>query len=257
MTILLDIVIKLVEGLKMSIKEVRTIIVGDIHGCIDEFNELINTVSYNKNTDRMILAGDLIDRGPDSIAVVSKARKMDLECVMGNHEAKFLRWFNSSKNARKIREGQDYYSKLSDDDIDYIFRMPTYINLGDIIVVHAGLKAGISLDRQSKDDLMSLRYTDLNGNFISLRKIHKAGGVEALDAHFWTEFWKGPESIVYGHNVHSMESPLIEEVAPNVKCYGIDTGCCFGGRLSCLILPTFEIVQVPAKHIYHKSGFDT
>ena len=62
----------------------RTIIVGDVHGCIDEFDELVNLVSYDKTRDRLILLGDLIDRGPDSVAVVKRAREMNLECVMGN-----------------------------------------------------------------------------------------------------------------------------------------------------------------------------
>lgn len=54
--------------------KLRTIIVGDIHGCIDELNELIKTISYDKKTDRLILLGDLIDRGPDSVGVVQRAR---------------------------------------------------------------------------------------------------------------------------------------------------------------------------------------
>jgi bis(5'-nucleosyl)-tetraphosphatase (symmetrical) len=63
--------------------------------------------------------------------------------------------------------------------------------------------------------------------------------------------------VIHGHNVNSLESPLIEEPAPGAFCYGLDTGCCFGGRLSALILETKEIVQVPAKRIYYKAGFNS
>jgi hypothetical protein len=96
---------------------------------------------------------------------------------------------------------------------------------------------------------------DADSKFISLKKISRLGK-EATGAHFWTEFWSGPESVVYGHNVHSEENPLIEEVSPGVTCYGLDTGCCFGGRLTALILETKEIVQVQAKRAYYESRFE-
>lgn len=237
----------------MEIKN-RTIVVGDIHGCIDEFNELIKTISYNKNSDRLILLGDLVDRGPDSVAVVRKAREMDLECVMGNHEYKFLKWHKSVGSKADVYDKLNYYSQLSEEDIDYMWRMPTYIKLDDVIIVHAGLKPGIALSAQSKDDLMYIRYTDTDRKFISLKKIAKLGK-EETGARFWTEFWSGPESVVYGHNVHSMTDPLIEEVAPGVICYGLDTGCCFGGRLSAMILESKEIIQIQAKRTYYQSRF--
>lgn len=232
----------------------RTIFVGDVHGCIDEFNELLRKVSYDPKTDRLILLGDLIDRGPDSVAVVRKARELRLESLMGNHEHKYIKWFRSQGTRVDVYDKRDFYTKLEDQDIVYIHDMPTYIELDDVIAVHAGLKPGIAISSQTKDDLMYLRYTDADRKFISLKKINKLGK-EATGARFWTEFWSGPKSVVYGHNVHSYEDPLIEEVAPGVFCYGIDTGCCFGGRLTALIWETKEIVQVQAKQAYYQSDF--
>jgi len=237
----------------METKE-RTIIIGDVHGCIDEFNELIHKLSYDKKTDRLILLGDLIDRGPDSVAVVRRAREMDLECVMGNHEFKFMKWFRSVGSQNDVYGRHPHYTQFSDEDINYISRMSEYIQIDNTVIVHAGLRAGISLSNQHKDDLYYLRYMDADSKFISLKKISKLGK-EATGAHFWTEFWKGPETVVYGHNVHSYEDPLIEEVAPGVMCYGLDTGCCFGGKLTALILETKEIVQVQAKRTYYESKF--
>lgn len=233
----------------------RTIFVGDIHGCIDEFNELLNRISYDPRSDRLILLGDLVDRGPDSIAVVTKAREMNLECLMGNHEHKFVKWYRAQgSRMAEFHDSRNYYAQLSEQDINYIMNMPTYIELDDVIAVHAGLKPGISLSSQTKDDLMYLRYTDSDRRFISLKKINKLGK-EATGARFWTEFWTGPKSVVYGHNVHSYEDPLIEEVSPGVACYGLDTGCCFGGRLTALIWETKELVQIQAKRAYYKSDF--
>src|SRR5277367_5709113 len=123
----------------------RTIIVGDIHGCIDEFKDLLKKISYDESKDRLILLGDLIDRGPDSVAVVRLAREMDLECVMGNHEHKFVKWFRSQGSRVDVYDRRDYYDRLDDQDVNYIMNMPTYIELNNIIIVHAGVKPGIPL----------------------------------------------------------------------------------------------------------------
>jgi len=237
----------------MEIK--RHIFIGDIHGCLEEFDELLQKISYNPNSDRVILLGDLIDRGPDSVGVVQRARELRLECVMGNHEHKFIKWFRSQGTRVDVYDRRDFYSKLSDQDIAYIQDMPLYIELDDVVAVHAGLKPGIALSNQSKDDLMYLRYTDSDRRFISLKKISKLGK-EETGAVFWTQFWHGPKSVVYGHNVHSYETPLIEEISPGVTCYGLDTGCCFGGHLTALIWETKEMIQVQAKRAYYESKFE-
>lgn len=240
----------------MAIKDkLRTVLISDVHGCLDELKELLQKLQYDKNTDRVILLGDLNDRGPYSVETIRYARELNLESVMGNHEFKFLKWFKSQGSRSDVYDKKSYYNDFSDEDINYIARMSDYIKLDDgTIVVHAGLKPGISLSHQSKNDLFYIRYMDDNSKFISLRKINEFGKA-ALGAHFWTEFWTGPESIVYGHNVHSFEDPLIEEPIPGVFCYGLDTGCCFGGKLTALIWETKEIVQVQAKEVYYKSDF--
>lgn len=232
----------------------RTVVIGDIHGCLDEFDELLKTISYNKKEIRLICLGDLIDRGPDSIGVIRRARELNLESVMGNHEHKFLKWYNSSGSRTDVYDKHKYYTEFNDQDIEYIFQMSNFIKIDNTVIVHAGLKPGIPLSAQRKDDLFYLRYTDLDRNFISLKKIFKVGK-DVLGAHFWTEFWRGPESVIYGHNVHSLLEPFIEEVSPGIFCYGIDTGCCFGGRLTAFILETKEIIQIPAKQTYYKLGF--
>ncbi len=237
----------------MEIK--RTIFIGDIHGCIDEFNELLRKLQYDPKMDRLILLGDLVDRGPDSQAVLQRAINLNLECVMGNHEHKFVKWFRSQGSRVDVYDRKDYYTKLTDQQINYIINMPTYIELDDVIAVHAGLKPGVLLSEQRKDDLMYLRYTDDSRKFISLKTINKIGK-EAAGAKYWTEFWYGPKSVVYGHNVNDYQEPLIEEKIPGVTCYGIDTGCCFGGHLTALIWETKEIVQVKAKKVYYQSSFE-
>jgi Icc-related predicted phosphoesterase len=54
----------------------RTIIVGDVHGCYDELCELLDKVAYCKECDTLIFAGDLVNKGPQSVNVVRLARQV-------------------------------------------------------------------------------------------------------------------------------------------------------------------------------------
>ena len=66
----------------------RTIVIGDLHGCQDEALELLDSLAVTVN-DRVIFAGDLVDRGPKRRECVELA--MRHSCILGNHEEKHLR----------------------------------------------------------------------------------------------------------------------------------------------------------------------
>ncbi|HNL01940.1 MAG TPA: metallophosphoesterase, partial [Leptospiraceae bacterium] len=63
---------------------VRTIFIGDVHGCVDELKEMIGILGPTRE-DRIILLGDLINRGPDSPGVVRFVFENGFESLMGNH----------------------------------------------------------------------------------------------------------------------------------------------------------------------------
>lgn len=238
-------------------EKLRKIFIGDIHGCAEEFQELIKTIEYNKETDQVILLGDLISRGPLPIETITKIRELEVLAVQGNHDLKLANYLRSNKPEKHPL----YYDQLSDEDKKYILSIPAYIEIDNVIAMHAGMKPGISLSKQGTD-LQFLRYTDKNRKFISLREISKHG-IEKLGAHFWTEF--GPfyddKNIFYGHQVHSLTDVRIDEFHNGTSCIGLDTGCVFGGALSCAILdatdkskPT-DYVQIKAKQEYFKPTF--
>src|SRR4051812_40412851 len=68
----------------------RLIAIGDIHGCHVEFAELLARLDLTRD-DRLVLLGDLINRGPDSNKVIELARENRAVALLGNHELRFLK----------------------------------------------------------------------------------------------------------------------------------------------------------------------
>ena len=68
----------------------RTVIVGDVHGCLDELLALVERCGEPGDT-RYVMVGDLVAKGPDSRGVVAWARASKVDAVLGNHDAAVLR----------------------------------------------------------------------------------------------------------------------------------------------------------------------
>lgn len=240
-----------------------TVAIGDVHGCLEEFDELLNLIQYNKEQMRLVLLGDLMDRGPDPVGCVRRARELDVECIMGNHEEKHLRWHKHQKNfketgksnpmKRMSEKDAQANEMLSDQDWTWVKALPVKLHLGDNWwAVHAGCEPRYSLQNQNSSQIMRVRYVDERG-------IGRALGpnlTQPEGTSYWDTQWGGPESIVYGHCVHDLKE-IRHTVNNKVHCVGIDTGCCFGGHLTALLSegwPDFNLVQVKAKQAYSSRG---
>jgi bis(5'-nucleosyl)-tetraphosphatase (symmetrical) len=253
----------------------KTIVVGDVHGCIDELHELLDRAGYAEG-DRLIFTGDLVDRGPDSAGVVALARKLKAESVMGNHEEKHLRY---RMHECRVHEEPGYenpmqpmyparradYESLSYDDWDYLEKLPNYIRIGPhFAVVHAGALPGIELEAQDRNSLYRLRYIKKeNGKMATLKELREdVGEVDPDKFQFWADVWDGPEILIYGHHVHHEARASIKEQPGNgphnigLRALGIDTGCCFGMSLTALVLSSEEkytrTISVKARKEYHR-----
>lgn len=228
--------------------EKRLLFISDMHGCADEFIELLDKAGYDKSKDRLIFCGDAIDRGPKSVECIRLLREMGIESIRGNHDDKFLKWLDNGKQPTR----HAHYHDFNEEDIEYIRSLPLYIKVKeDLWAIHAGVRKGLPIEKQKKDDLLYLRYVDKLGKFIS---VHKVLTGQVTNPHFWTEFGSFGASVVYGHNVHSLENIQVDKFEDGTACYGIDTGCAFGGHLSCLAWDTKEVFQVKAKMPYYTSS---
>lgn len=238
----------------------KTVIISDIHGCYDEFLELLDLIKYNKKDHRLIVLGDMVDRGPKSDLVVRKLMSMDIEVTQGNHDSKMVRWRKHNQkfhedgtpNPMKKVAYYDYeqYLKINENEVNWVKSLPPKIQINEKFWgIHAGCVPNIKFEYQKFDALIRVRYVDKNGKMLSLPKDRK----QPENSYFWTELWDQPYSIIYGHHVH--ENPRIDRNANNI-CIGIDGGVPFGGKLNALFLEDMEFKSVNAHKTYYESKYE-
>ncbi|EFN51188.1 hypothetical protein CHLNCDRAFT_141350 [Chlorella variabilis] len=119
----------------------RIIVVGDIHGCPEELQALLDKVRYRKGVDLLVSVGDLVNKGPDSEKVIKLAMESDCLAVRGNHDDSayeaFRCWLDGKDIPKPKKQGW----------------LPAY----GVIVVHAGLVPGVPLEQQGMLEMEKMR----------------------------------------------------------------------------------------------------
>jgi hypothetical protein len=213
----------------------RTIVIGDVHGCRDEALELLERLAVT-SSDRVIFAGDLVDRGPLRREAVELA--MRHESILGNHEEKHLLQLKRPIE-KLIPDHAETRRALEARHFEWFRTLPLFIRLpeANAVVVHAGVLPNVKIEDQ-------LPHTLLHAQCVNPPETKSYWPTKAPPTHtFWTNHWKGPERVIFGHTVH--EKPFVGEWA-----VGVDTGCVHGGTLTAVVLPEWEIVSVPARKSY-------
>lgn len=235
----------------------RTLVIGDIHGCAAEFAALVAKCRYQQGQDRLVLLGDLIDKGPSPSSVVTLARTLGAETILGNHEERALRWL--AHEQKRVATGKANpmnppphktaeWAALDAENVAWLRSAPVTLDLGSgFLAVHGGMLPGISLAKQKPGNMLRLRYVTAEGRFAGIdgKTLEKPEGVVN-----WQEQYNGEYSLVVGHAVHSLESPRVDRYPNGREVWSLDTGCVHGGRLTALILETREVIQVQAEREY-------
>lgn len=250
---------------------VRSIFIGDIHGCIDEFQELVDKVNP-QSEDRVICLGDFMDKGPYPADCVKFARERGLGSILGNHEERHVRWRKRVERARRdpsfknemrplSDEDQRANEALSTEDIDWFKQLPVMLLLTDvrslrdttpgIVAVHGGLFPKTSLERQDLTKVLRARWVDDTGQHVPVD--YDAPDPVPQGAVHWATLYEGKHHVVYGHEAHSLSIPRVDYRPGGIECYGIDTGCVHGGRLTAMVWERNRLhsfVQVQARKVY-------
>lgn len=215
----------------------RIIAIGDIHGCYQEFAELLDRVELRKD-DQLILLGDLINRGPDSNKVIDLARANRALALLGNHELRLLNYRKSRDTAFLKETDLETYEKLRPDDWAFLAAMPLTHHIEELntVFVHGGFLPNEPWQKQPAQVVTRIQVIDAEG------KPRKRA--ECEDCPAWADLWSGPPFVVYGHTPR----PEIYKLKWSV---GIDTACAMGGYLTAYILPEKRFVQVKARKRYY------
>jgi polynucleotide kinase-phosphatase len=232
--------------------------IGDVHGCFDELCALLDRLGY-EHVDgtrrhpagrRALFLGDIVDRGPASLACLDLVRGMvaagSAFCVPGNHDVKLVR----ALLGKKVRVGHGLeqtlaeFEALAEDErrvaraqaIEFIDGLVSHLVLdgGRLVAAHAGMPKDMQ-GRASGPVREFALYGQTNG------EIDEYG---LPVRHDWAAEYRGEATVVYGH------TPVVEAEWIN-RTICLDTGCVFGGKLTALRYPEMELVDVPAAREYY------
>lgn len=213
----------------------RTILIGDVHGCLDELEELLRLLGVVAS-DRVVLVGDLVAKGPDSVGVVRLVRERGFLAVRGNHDEHLLRWRLPDEGGRRLHALHRRVAEaLDEEDWASLEALPLHLRLPDLglLVVHAGLVPGVPLEAQAREHLLNLRSITADGR----------PSKRVDDGVPWATKWRGPEHVVFGHDA-------VRGLQQHPHATGLDTGCVYGRSLTALVLPENRLVQVPARRAW-------
>ncbi|WP_030206924.1 polynucleotide kinase-phosphatase [Streptomyces sp. NRRL S-87] len=226
-------------------------IVGDVHGCAAELETLLTRLGYEDGVHpegrTAVFVGDLVDRGPDSPAVLRRVMGMvksgNALCVPGNHENKLGRYLDGRKV--QLTHGlAETVEQLGREDEAFVAEVREFIaslvshyvlDGGDLVVCHAGLPEKYH-GRTSGRVRSHALYGDTTGETDAF----------GLPVRYpWAEEYRGRAVVVYGHTPVPNTSWV-----NNTIC--LDTGCVFGGKMTALRWPERELVDVPAEKVWYE-----
>lgn len=240
-------------------------VIGDIHGCYDEFIQMLDMIKFTPGFDKLFFVGDYIDRGPKSYEMLSWLEEnQSYDCfkfIRGNHEQEFIAYVDLLNSVDSSLSKKDIFKQLSDRSeyydlygtigkliedgytgkltqwADMFRKMPTsllfHYDRQDYVVTHAGYKTG--LQGEEKEEF----------NLYAREKAYTEGGRKrtvVIAGHTPT--------IVKGEMTYNKGNVFIYQ-NDDINCtyYNIDCGCCFksqvpNAKLACLRLDDKEIFYI-------------
>ena len=213
----------------------RRFVVGDVHGCVDELERLLDHLAPQPG-DVICFLGDYVDRGPDPRGVIERLirlRREGPECLFlkGNHEDMFLAFLGeaghygdaflwnggdatlASYDCQGV-SGATVIERLPPEHREFLSTLRTYAYIGTYLCVHAGVRPTQPLAAQSEEDLLWIRED------------------------FITQPHPFPYTVLFGH------TPQREVLVDLPYKVGLDTGLVYGNRLSCLEIDAQRIWQI-------------
>ncbi|MFO7543013.1 MAG: symmetrical bis(5'-nucleosyl)-tetraphosphatase [Thiobacillus sp.] len=130
-----------------------TYAIGDLQGCHEPLLRLLDKLKFDPVADRLLFVGDLVNRGPDSLAVLRYIKSLGKAAisVLGNHDLNLLALAEGFGHAHKGDTLDEVLAAPDRDELLYWLRHQKLAwREGDVLVVHAGVLPGWTLDDTMK-----------------------------------------------------------------------------------------------------------
>ena len=192
----------------------KTLVVGDVHGCAASLRALL----HRTKPERILLLGDIFAKGPDPAGVWEVIADYDTFAVLGNHDARLLEvWGQEGVSAH-----HRCWRALPEQAREWTSSLPLTLTGDGWRAVHAGVHPTLGYAGTPRRQLLTMRRWPDDAS---------------PENPFWFTLYQGPERIYYGHDA-------MRGVQIHPHSVGLDSGCVYGGLLSGMILETGELVQV-------------
>jgi len=236
-------------------------VVGDVQGCARELERLLETIRFDSARDELWCLGDLVNRGPDSLAALELWLATGGRGILGNHDVYALLARSGRLKRREDTLDELFRDERADELLARLRALPVLVHLPAphagaeaVWLVHAGLHPtwrdleGIAASLNATphdDDWLSSEgvgvVTRIRCCTASGERSRFTGPPADCPAPFrpWDDFYEGRTRVVFGHWARRGL-----DRRPRTLC--LDSGCVYGGSLSAWCQDEDRLVQVPA-----------
>ena len=119
-----------------------TYVIGDLQGCCGQLQTLLEKITAATSAPRLIFAGDLVNRGPQSLATLRLLRSLGdtASTVLGNHDLHLLAAAHGIRKPHRSDTLDDILNAPDRDELlDWLRRQPLALSIEDYLIVHAGV----------------------------------------------------------------------------------------------------------------------
>lgn len=204
----------------------RTLYIGDVHGCADELERIVDAFGFVRGKDTLYQTGDIINKGPDMVRAMEFIQKLGILTVRGNHEEHLIRMMDSPQSEWTDKQ-RKRFERLSLEEWTYIRDIvktwPLWRDTPHALLVHAGLEPGkTKVEEMDPKVILSVRYW----NDIP-----------------WFEQVTWPKTVVFGHwaKMGFVNRPGF---------IGLDSGCVYGKKLTAWCPEEDKFYVIPAAREY-------
>jgi len=220
----------------------RTLMISDIHGCLEPFERLLQEIAYDPGRDRLILLGDYVDRGPRSKDVVDKVIELvernGAVALRGNHDQRMVDLLCANDEfvqSKFLEHGgkQTLYSycDVASGDLDGTLLRQALENIRDNYGHHIDFLGKLPLFYEDAKHICV--HAGLNPNYANWRN-QPARDFMFIKKDFYLTKTKVDKTVVFGHT-RAEEIHGSPDVCFREDKIAIDGGCAYGAQLNCLI----------------------